>query len=101
MLPPAPGSASSHHALRRTGFIGDVTKFDTETALRRLFETIRSADLASARGADADLVAFHCQACRRSYCDQCWRIGPPEFDAGFYDFTRAVCPEGHEQVVDD
>ena len=89
------------NGLRRTGFIGEVTKFGEAEHLRRLLEMVRSADFASARGADADFVAFHCRTCNRSYCDRCWHIGPPEFDDGFYDCTRGTCPEGHEQTVDD
>ena len=89
------------NGLRRTGFIGEVTKFDDAEGLHRLLEVIRSGDFACARGADADFVAFHCRECGRSYCEPCWRIGPPEFDDGFYDFTSGTCPEGHEQTVDD
>jgi len=89
------------NALRRTGFIGEVMKFGDAEELHRLLERIRSADFASARGSDADFVAFHCRQCNRSYCERCWRMGPPEFDDGFYDCTRGTCPEGHEQIVDD
>jgi hypothetical protein len=100
LLPPHPGK-SPQPGLQRTGFIVEVTKFGNSDELRRLLEMIRAADYSAARGADADFVAFHCQACERSYCERCWRIGPPEFDEGFYDLTRATCPEGHEQIVDD
>ena len=98
LLPP---DKSVQHGLQRTGFIGEVTKFGAADELQRLLEMIRSVDYSAARGADADFVAFHCWECHRSYCQNCWRIGPPEFDEGFYDFTKAVCPEGHEQIVDD
>ena len=100
LLPPRPADKSAQHGLQRTGFIGEVTKFGAADELRRLLEMIRS-DCAAAQGADADFVAFHCRACHRNYCQRCWRMGPPEFDDGFYDFTKATCPEGHEQIVDD
>ena len=96
-----PQDQSAQHGLQRSGFIGEVTKFGEADELRRLLEMIRSADYSAAHGADADFIAFHCRECRRSYCQRCWRIGPPEFDDGFYDFTQATCPEGHEQIVDD
>ena len=99
LLPPAP--PHTQHGLKRTGFIGEVTKFGEAATLRRLLEMTRAADYAAAHGADADFVAFHCRKCLRSYCQRCWRIGAPEFDDGFYDLTRGVCPEGHEQIVDD
>ena len=54
--------------------------------------------------AGPDLIAFHCWACAADYCEACWRIGPPEFDAtlpGFYDCTYGICPAEHEQIVDD
>lgn len=101
LLPPRPTDKSPQHALLRTGFIVAVTKFGAAAELRRLLEMIRAADYSAARGVDADFVAFHCRACERSYCERCWRTGPPEFDEGFYDLTRATCPEGHVQVVDD
>jgi hypothetical protein len=98
LLPP---QKSEQHRLQRTDFIVEVTKFGAAAELQRLLEMIRSSDYSAARGVDADFVAFHCWECRRSYCQRCWRMGPPEFDEGFYDLTRAICPEGHEQIVDD
>ena len=81
--------------------MAEVTKFGDVDELRRIFEMIHTSDFAGARGADADFVAFHCRNCNRSYCERCWRIGPPQFDDGFYDCTSGTCPEGHEQIVDD
>ena len=89
------------HGLQRTGFMGQVTKFGEGGELRGLLEAIRAADYAAARRVDVDFTAFHCWECGSSYCERCWQIGPPEFDEGFYDCTRAVCPQGHEQIVDD
>ena len=81
--------------------MGQVTKFGEVAELHSLLEAIRATDYAAARRVDADFVAFHCWECDCNYCERCWRIGPPEFDEGFYDFTKAVCPQGHEQIVDD
>jgi len=101
LLPPGTANESAQYRLQRTGFIAQVTKFGKAGELRLLLEMIRSGDHAAARSIDPDFVAFHCRACDRDYCQDCWRIGPPEFDEGFYDFTRADCPEGHAQIVDD
>ena len=101
LFPPQTTDQSGQCRLQRSGFIGEVTKFGKADELQRLLEMIRSTDYSAARGSDADFVAFHCRECRRSYCQRCWRVGPPEFDEGFYDFTKAICPEGHEQIVDD
>ena len=89
------------NGVQRTGFIGEVTRFGDAGELHGLLEAIRSCDYAAARRMDADFVAFHCRACNRSYCERCWRIGPAQFDEGFYDCTSGTCPEGHEQIVDD
>lgn len=91
----------SRHGLQRAGFMGQVTRFGEVSELRHMLDRIRIADYTAMRGVDADFVGFHCRECKRSYCGRCWRIGPPEFDEGFYDYTKAVCPQGHEQIVDD
>ena len=96
-----PGGSARQHGLQRTGFIGHVTKYGAVDELRRLLELIHAADFPRARDGNSDFVAFHCRECNRSYCERCWRIGPPEFDEGFYDYTSGTCPEGHEQIVDD
>ena len=101
--------------LERTDFMGRVVQFGAYEQLLKFFDSLARQDYASARDADADFVAFHCRECGQAYCQQCWHIGPPLFDEGFYsvvfacgeaaerdgDCTFGVCPEGHEQVVDD
>ena len=49
----------------------------------------------------SDLVGFHCWTCSKSYCEECWKIGPDIVDDGFYDFTLGTCPKGHEHIVQD
>lgn len=87
--------------LERTDFLGDVVKFGEWETLTAFFERLARADYAAVRGHDADFIAFHCWKCKRAYCDQCWTIGTPVFDEGFYDYTSGTCPAGHEQTVDD
>lgn len=95
------GAASTRHRLERTDFMGSLTRFGSPSELTRLFEAICAGDYAAARGIDADFAAFHCRQCNLAYCDTCWRLSPPIFDEGFYDYTLGTCPQGHEQVVDD
>lgn len=99
----APGAEplAGRDRLVRTDFLGTVTKFAPYAELEALFELLRRRAFDTARGADADLVAFYCWACRRVYCDQCWGQQRLAFDEGFYDCTYATCPEGHEQIIDD
>jgi hypothetical protein len=101
--------------LERTDFLGTVVKFGTYAQLLDFFEALCRGEFASLRSADADFVAFYCEDCGQVYCDQCWRIGTPVFDEGFYsvvfacgedaerdgDYTLGTCPQGHEQIVDD
>lgn len=91
--------------LERAGFLGTTTHFGELPALAAVMAAIEARDHAAVRKlAGPDLVAFHCWSCDADYCETCWRIGPPEFDAdfpGFYDRTHGICPMGHAQIVDD
>jgi hypothetical protein len=95
------GAASTRDRLERTDFMGTLTRFGSATELAALFGAVCTGDYAAARAIDVDFVAFHCHACGQAYCDTCWRLSPPVFDEGFYDYTRGTCPHGHEQTVDD
>jgi hypothetical protein len=104
LLPATVTGASPWHTrerLERTDFMGTVTKFGATGALTALFDAIDQADFAAARALDPDFVAFFCDTCGQCYCENCWQMGPPVFDDGFYDYTLGTCPSGHEQVVDD
>lgn len=98
---PGPGPLADRDRMERTDFLGTVTKFGRYADLLGFFEQLARGDFASARGVDADFVAFHCWECGRVYCDQCWGGRRMTFDEGFYDCTYATCPEGHEQIIDD
>lgn len=87
--------------LERTGFLGKPTIYGDLETLASLFEAIEREDFVSARFEDPDFVSFHCRDCGKAYCERCWKQGPAEFDDGFYDCSRATCPEGHEQIIDD
>ena len=43
---------------------------------------------------------FYCPECDACYCGGHWRQWM-EFDEGFYDCTRGVCPRGHERMLYD
>jgi hypothetical protein len=104
LLPAAETGESMWHArdrLERTDFLGTVVKFGDYVRLQTFFETLCRGEYASLAAEDADFTAFHCDDCGQAYCDQCWRIGAPVFDEGFYDYTLGTCPLGHEQIVDD
>jgi len=87
--------------LERAGFIGDIIKFGHAAETVSLFESLSRGDYVAAARIDPDFVGFYCDDCKKIYCKNCWDVGPPEFDEGFYDCTFGTCPEGHEQTVDD
>jgi hypothetical protein len=87
--------------LERSSFMGHVIKFGEWETLTAFFDQLARHHFAAARQHDPDFMAFYCWTCGRAYCEQCWRIGPPVFDEGFYDYTSGTCPEGHEQTIDD
>jgi hypothetical protein len=97
------GESMWHHKdrLERTDFLGTVVKFGAYARLLEFFETLCQGDYTAIRVDDADFVAFYCGACGQVYCDNCWSLGTPVFDEGFYDYTLGTCPRGHEQMVDD
>lgn len=103
LLPAASGTTLWHDKdrLERTEFMGNIVKFGEWEMLTAFFEQLARADYAAAQREDADFIAFHCHTCGRVYCEQCWTIGAPVFDEGFYDYTSGVCPAGHTQTVDD
>jgi len=52
---------------------------------------------------DWQLGAFCCRRCTQNYCSPCWRKWPV-FDSdgsGWFEGTRGICPEGHEQALED
>lgn len=104
LLPASPAGTTLWHdkdRLERTDFMGAIIKFGDWDTLTALFESLAREDYPALQGVAADLIAFYCQVCGRVYCEQCWTIGPPVFDEGFYDYTAGTCPAGHEQTVDD
>lgn len=87
--------------IERAGFLGKAILFGRAEWLTALFDAIERSDFAGGKRMNQDFVAFHCKACEKVYCEKCWRMGAMEFDEGFYDYTKAICPAGHEQTVDD
>lgn len=87
--------------LERTEFIGTVILYQPQTAMETMMALLRQRDFVQLRRLDPDFIGFYCHACQRVYCANCWQINGPVFDDGFYDYTTATCPQGHEQIVDD
>ncbi len=104
LLAGQPGSSdimARRDRLERIGFLGRLARYGGHAELSRLFEALSQNDFVAARQLDPDFIALWCTACGQIYCDTCWQLHAPVFDEGFYDYTRAACPAGHEQIVDD
>ena len=85
----------------RTGWQGELTfPLPWENAMV-LLAKLREGRLVELQQADFDTYGFFCRQCAKAYCSTCWKIGPPQFDEGFYDCTYGWCPLGHRQIVDD
>lgn len=87
--------------LERSGFMGKSTTYENWGWMSAIFEALTNKDYNAARHLDIDLVAFICRECNEPYCENCWTLGPEQFDDGFYDCTEGTCPAGHTQIVHD
>lgn len=61
---------------------------------------LRAADAVALYEVDSEYVPFWCIKCGKSYCKDCLDVRV-EYEDGFYDRTRASCPEGHTRTIDD
>ncbi|RLI71445.1 hypothetical protein DRO91_00075 [Candidatus Heimdallarchaeota archaeon] len=48
-----------------------------------------------------DNISFYCPKCQAAYCKDHWTNYQMIIDDGFFDYATAICPLGHEVVVDD
>jgi hypothetical protein len=68
------------------------------------FRWLAAGDLASFHAyledhVDGGLDAY-CPTCDRIYCRRHYNV-QEEFDEGFYDCSRGICPQGHARKIDD
>jgi hypothetical protein len=89
-----------------TGFLGTVTTrgIGNDPVDEKLFGTLRilaETDVPALHALDPDIFGFICQRCGYAYCVNCWKYIHATSDEGFYDATRGVCPQGHEQMLQD
>lgn len=96
-----PENGETRSSLTVSGFWGKTTIYGEESALREFFGRISRGELQGRDASEAEFLGFFCRACGKSYCRNCWGSFLTEFDEGFYDYTKATCPQGHEQILDD
>lgn len=98
-------SGTREFELELIGFLGELsTKYlGQEKMTIKLFNSIRENldSPNSLHKLDPDIFGFVCNKCNKSYCSSCWQKHQHSFDEGFFDDTRAVCPKGHMQMIQD
>jgi len=47
-----------------------------------------------------DGLDAYCPACDKIYCKRHYQV-TAEWDAGYYDCSYGICPEGHKRIIDD
>lgn len=65
------------------------------TVLRNL----ETADLAAISSV-MDAARLACRGCNKLYCKDEWQNQRAVYDESGYDYTTAVCPEGHRGIID-
>lgn len=86
--------------LRVRGFIRDTVKACSDEFLDEV-QIRAETDFGALHSVDQEMFAFICRECRVAYCRRCWTDEYITFDEGFYDDTRAYCPKGHNQMIQD
>ncbi len=78
------------------------TMAPASAALEALLEA-ESVDPRELAQIDGELGSFCCRQCEQNYCAKCWRTWPVFDDDGsmWFEEIRGVCPEGHEQRLQD
>ena len=61
---------------------------------------LQGGKISSVHSSIEEGIDAYCPACDRIYCRDHYLMDV-EYDEGFYDCTRATCPEGHRRMVDD
>jgi hypothetical protein len=68
--------------------------------LSSLLHAIRTVDVKRLHAVKGDYAPFYCPKCEKCFVASLWS-SRPIFDDGFYDYTEAICPKGHENRILD
>ena len=83
--------------VQRTTFTGLMILPQSLAGVR---EAVRAGDIVALHGLKLELAAWWCPDCRACYCGAHWQWWD-EFDEGFHDEIRGICPAGHERMLED
>ena len=86
--------------LRASGFIGEIEMLVSGEEKDRLQAYMARRSAKEMHELYLKYAPCFCVQCGRAYCAAHWQMSLA-FDEGFYDCTDGVCPEGHEQMLDD
>lgn len=70
------------------------------TLAAKVLGELEGGKISSVHSSIEEGIDAYCPACDRIYCRDHYLMDV-EYDDGFYDCTRATCPEGHRRMVDD
>jgi hypothetical protein len=70
------------------------------TLAANVLRELQGGRISSVHSSIEEGIDAYCPACDRIYCRDHYLLDV-EYDEGFYDCTRATCPEGHRRMVDD
>ena len=68
--------------------------------LERVAEAIRKSDVRALFAINEEFAPFWCPQCEAAYCGDHYSHWD-EYDEGFFDCVRGVCPNGHERILMD
>jgi hypothetical protein len=86
--------------LRVSGFLGEIEMVISGTEIGQLQAYIEQRSAPEMHEKHLNYAPCFCVQCGKAYCAAHWQTSLV-FDEGFYDCTDGVCPEGHEQMLDD
>ena len=93
-------SGESGGFLRASEFLGETEMVVSAGEIGRLQTLIEQKRAREMHEIYLKYAPCFCLQCQKHYCEIHWTTSIV-FDDGYYDCTDGVCPEGHEQMVDD
>jgi hypothetical protein len=86
--------------LRVSGFLGEIEMVVAAAEISQLQAYIEQRRAQEMHEIYLKYAPCFCLQCEKTYCADHWQKSLV-FDDGYYDCTDGVCPEGHEQMLDD
>jgi hypothetical protein len=86
--------------LRVSEFLGEIEIVVSGAEIGQLQTHMEQQNAQEPHEMYLEYAPCFCLQCEKAYCANHWQTSLV-FDDGYYDCTDGVCPEGHEQMLDD